>query len=206
MTRSLPTIAGRFGRTGLASARRAATCLVSASALLTLSLAPAAAVEKQSSLSKSGSPTAAAATMDAPTNETIKKVAQLIDGMGYKVKGSGADYLVVEANNLIVALEPAGDNSAVYASIYFQIPKEKRQMMPYEKILDYNGHSADYFGTSKGANDTTSIALMTHLSMAMLSPRTLKDMIDQVTTDANRNSDLIDPSAWKSSLPDFTSK
>ena len=206
MTRLLPMTPGRCGRTTATAARRAAASIASASVLLMLTLAPASAIDKKSSLSDAGSPAAAAAGMDPPQNETIKKVAQLIDTMGYTVKGSGADYLVVDANNFVVALEPAGDNSAVYASIYFQVPKEKRQMMPYEKILDYNGHSADYFGTSKGANDSVSIALMNHLSMAVLSPHTLKDLIDQVTSDANRNIDLIDPSSWKSSLPDFTSK
>ena len=205
MTRSLSWSQNRSGEHVVASRRRVSTSIAAASVLLLLTLAPASAQDKRSSLSNPGSPSAAAA-LDSPKDETIKKVAQLVDGMGYTVKGSGADYLIVQANSFVVALEPAGDGSAVYASIYYQVPKEKRTMMPYEKILDYNGHSSDYFGTSKAANDQVSIALMNHLSAAQLSPRSLKDLIDQLTTDARQHLDLLDPSGWTSALPDFTSK
>ena len=205
MTHSFPWTLGRFGRNDIATVRQTSVRVGSVAVALLLSLAPASAVDKKSTLSNPGSSMAAAA-MDTPQNETIKKVAQLISGMGYTVKSSGADYLVIQANDFVVALEPAGDGSAIYASVYYQIPKDKQPMMPYQKILDYNGHSSDYFGTSKSSDDTSNIALMNHLSLAQMSPRSLKDLIDQVTSDANRNLDLLDPSGWKSSLPDFTSK
>ena len=122
----------------------------------------------------------------------------LVAGMGLTDTGDKKSYVSVDHQgdrDLTVTLQPVEDGKylSLFASLG-EIPAAKLPAAPAEKMLEYNDTHRFYF--TVGGDDAKTGYLQTRIDAAAVSPKVLREAIDELVTSVDETKDLWDQDGW----------